>query len=244
MSIYKCTIHGATHLQPFINSNEIKKGSQDPYIQHSYEGLEECPCKALDRFSTHGGAIREAYEDAVVDAVTKLYPHQDSLLSNRSVSIVVIGSGGLLQEAFWLQKLYQLKKVQPVELSLYLVDKDYVTNDKRVANFAVFAKNYIVPPGCNLNVVALKTCDLFKDTFRPTLIIGMDTEHATGVATNYQWVLRQGDLEKTLFVKWENQDGQLKFKVYSRQGSGQQLEVREFDNYRDASHSIKASGLI
>jgi hypothetical protein len=68
-----------------------------------------------------------------------------------------------------------------------------------------------------------------NDDLYPHLVIGMDTEHATGSAANYQWSLQPGDVEKTLFINWESEPGEEPYvKIHSRKGSGHKINVERF----------------
>src|SRR5579863_6907097 len=203
MAIYACKISGEAQQTQVINPEHITKGTRSPYVQHSYQNLMECPCVALDRFEEHGRLIREAYENAVVNAIQSFFPSRDSALINKGVNIVVVGSGGLLQEAFWLSKLYR-SRVQPSELTLHFVDTDYKELDTRIQNFVTYALKNIVPKNVTLNVYGWNSWESLKQKVtKPDLVIGIDTEGATPDGTRYQAVLKAGDLEKVLIVRWE-----------------------------------------
>lgn len=239
MSIYSRTIQGSAASSLLIDKQLIEKSQNQ---QLSYHGITECSCTPLDRFSVEGGAIREAYENSVVNAMEKLYPSQESLLNNENIRIVVIGSGGLLQEVIWLQKMYQ--KIKPAKISLYLVDTGYSENDIRVVIFSNFLERNVVPLGCTLNVVALRTCKFFNTTFRPDLVIGINTNNSTFKVVEFQSALNNGYITKALIVGWTKTVRGLKFKFYSKQERGKKFIWKYFDNHLTAAQTIKNAGLL
>ena len=244
MSIFSTSIHGAIPAGAQLPAMLIRPGTWQPYIQHSYESLTECPCGYLDRFSKHGKRIREAYENAVVSAIQKFTSIRDA---NPVVRIVVIGSGGLIQEAQWLYKLFSQRIPSPPQnLILHLVDVGY--DGRRSAplfdSFISYAQR-IVPQSVTLNIFAWDSCEALQTALRiknlrPNLVIGMDTEHATGSAIAYQWDVAPGDIDKVLFVKWESKVRSFCFKIYSRQGSDSTLISQQFG----ASDSDRAGRAI
>lgn len=241
MTVYRTQVVGTS--APCMSTTSITRYDQNQGNSHSLQNLTECSCPALDRFSSHGNAIRTAYEDAVVNAISSFYPTPDHLLRTK-VHVAVMGSGGLLQEALWLQKFYQT--AQPVDLVLHLVDTYYAENTSAIASLAKFAKDHIVPKYCTLTIQGWKSCaDLANSTIKPDLVIGMDTENATPDAKRYQWALQAGDIEKTLIVRWEGTpSGQPQFKLYSRKGAYDELQCRTFSDYKLAAYSIKQAGHV
>lgn len=242
MAVFVKSIQG--NARNTIEIGPVIQGSQNPYVQHSYQGLTECSCMALDRFNVRGKAIRTAYEKAVVEAVSTFYPSRDSVLRNKAVNIVVIGSGGLLQEAFWLKRLYSI--LQPSELTIHLVDTDYATNISPLENFVNYVGPNIVPFGTVLNIFGWRSCEeLRPKILKPDLVIGMDTERATPDAKRYQWALQSGDLEKVLIVRWESTStGDIAIRLHSRKGSSDQLREKQFVNFDEAAQAIETAGII
>jgi hypothetical protein len=242
MAIFSTQIQGIVRAPP-AQLPAITKGRWSSNIEHSFEGLTECPCGYLDRFSPHGTQIRTAYEDAVVNAIA--IPSA----FGKKVHIAVVGSGGLLQEAIWLTKLYQKQK--PLELALHLIDLDYKKDDHRILSLVKYVRS-IVPVGSTLDIYGWNSCETLRteaekiDDFIPNLVIGMDTEHATDAAKKYQWELIPGDIEKTLLVKWEITEAGLSFVVYSRRGSADTLKYKTFTQKEStqAAECIKAAVFV
>src|SRR5258708_3241004 len=82
--------HGSVKFDQKIEGGE--PGRSPNAIGH----LLECSCMPLNRLNPSGLAIREAYQTAVVTIIQNLYASPSN--------IVVAGSGGLLQEAYWLSE--------------------------------------------------------------------------------------------------------------------------------------------
>lgn len=236
-------LQGSTsHPPSHITNKQIQQGKWHPYIPHNFKELTECPCGYLDRFSGHGRPIREAFEDGVVATIATFF--------TPNIVVAVVGSGGLLQEACWLTKfVYQNKNF--VQISLHLIDTEYEQNFKSIHKLAEYA-DQILRKGTTLVIHAWKSCqDLQAATkknrdFSPHLVIGMDTEHATGSLADYQWNLIPGDVEKALFIRWKIEGGQTYIEVYSRKGSDTALNCRQFHltKFAEAKEYIKVAAVV
>lgn len=226
-----------------IPTNEIERDTwPQPHVQHSYQNLTECPCGFLDRFSDHGSTIREAYENAVVAAI--------GILNHQDIIIAVVGSGGLLQEACWLTKLFHQNE-KFTQISLHLIDTDYATDLQPIDALAKYVRTVlrerqilVIQPWSSWK--ALQEMVKQVNNLSPHLVIGMDTEHATNPAVNYQWNLTPGDSEKTLFIRWVKEQGETYVKIYSRNGSAPALNCKPFllSEYKAAGQYIKNAAFV
>ncbi len=257
MTVFSTTILGQAsgYTPPLIKITRGEWHPEDPSktIRHSSGILTECPCKYLDRFTDHGGRIREAYENAVVAAVKKLVP-RDAVAIQLHIHVVSMGSGGLLQDAMWLQKLFS-QSTLPSHLHLHFVDTLYKTNISFFKTLGNYAQE-IVPTGIQLEINAWGSypelqAALEAQAIKPNLAIGIDTDEGTGDANVYQKTILGGDLEKVLFIQQEPKaDGDIIFHVFHRQvfhrleGSNSEPEHEPFNLSRvdEAARYIETVG--
>lgn len=233
MSLFSTTITGVSSTPPA--ALKITQGDWGKNVPNSSGELNECPCFYMDRFTNHGKRIREAFENAVVNALGKFMVHRDAVIFLPPIHVVVMGSGGLLQDAMWLQKLFS-KRVSdiPPRLVLHLVNDTYKEGASLFDTFKRYVAS-IVPSGVELTIRAWNSYEVLKtalkvDNTKPHLVIGIDTDDGTEAAKIYQKNALAGDLEKVLFIKHEPKEaGNIDFYIYHRKGSGAALTEQKFN---------------
>lgn len=208
---------------------------------NEWGGLTECACMPLNRSHPVGQGIRNAYETAVVNSI-------QTLGSFGPVSVVVAGSGGLLEEVCWLSEFYSKPNV--ADLVLNLVDTEYA-KDKDLKSLTAFYRiaETFVRQGYGLAIKGWSSWDGFQTAtrvhgLRHQLFIGMDTDTGTTDALKNQWSLQKGDIEKVLIVRWEGNQGAPIYIVDSRSGSSQDLTTKSLVNLAETVEYIKNAAVV